>query len=140
MIDHNQELYLRASETFGEFAQAITNGHESGLSGARNTGVENATGSLVLFLDDDAKPAEDWIEQLIAPFADPDVVGVGGSAILDWSDGQASWRMPEDFYCLVGCSYRGLPEERAVVRNPIEANMAFRTEAIWHPCSGGGDE
>lgn len=130
VVDHNQELYGRASESFGGFAQVIPNQHETGLSGARNTGVASATGSLVLFLDDDARPGEDWIRQLTAPFADPKVMGVGGSALPEWSGGQAPWWMPEEFYWVVGCSYRGLPEQRAEVRNPIGANMAFRTEAI----------
>jgi lipopolysaccharide/colanic/teichoic acid biosynthesis glycosyltransferase len=41
--------------------------------------VAQASGELVLFTDGDCAPAEDWIEQLSAPFADPDVVGARGA-------------------------------------------------------------
>jgi hypothetical protein len=33
-------------------------------------------------------------------------------------------------YWVVGCSYVGLPTERAEIRNPIGANMAFRRDAL----------
>jgi len=35
--------------------------------------------------------------------------------------------MPPEFYWVVGCSYRGLPDTTSVVRNPIGANMSMRT-------------
>jgi len=31
---------------------------------------------------------------------------------------------------LVGCTYKGMPEKRAEIRNPIGANMSFRREAF----------
>ncbi len=50
----------------------------SGPAAARNYGVTQAHGDLVLFTDGDCAPAPDWIEQLSAPFADPEVVGARG--------------------------------------------------------------
>jgi glycosyltransferase involved in cell wall biosynthesis len=45
---------------------------------ARNAGVEAAAGDLVLFTDADCVPASDWVEHMIAPFADAEVQGVKG--------------------------------------------------------------
>ncbi len=47
--------------------------------GARNLGVQMARGDLVVFLTQDAEPAnERWLCQLTAPFRDPQVAGVYG--------------------------------------------------------------
>ena len=50
-----------------------------GPAAARNRGVEAAHGELVLFTDADCEPAPDWVEQMTAAFADPDVVGAKGT-------------------------------------------------------------
>jgi glycosyltransferase involved in cell wall biosynthesis len=52
---------------------------KQGPAAARNLGARNAAGDLVLFTDADCIPASDWVEQLTAPFADLEVVGVKGA-------------------------------------------------------------
>ncbi len=49
-----------------------------GAAAARNRGLFAAQGHLVLFTDADCEPASDWIEQMCAPFDDPQVSGVKG--------------------------------------------------------------
>jgi len=39
---------------------------------------------------------------------------------------------------VVGCSYRGLPESRALVRNPFGGNMSFRRR-VYSTCGGFRD-
>lgn len=49
-----------------------------GAASARSAGAARATGSLLLFTDADCEPAFDWIEQMAAALADPEVVGARG--------------------------------------------------------------
>lgn len=46
---------------------------------ARNLGLENATGDLVFFVDQDCTVPADWIEHLGQLFTDPTIGAVGGS-------------------------------------------------------------
>jgi len=49
-----------------------------GLSNARNSGLDAATGSIVAFTDDDAWPDRDWLTYLVSTLAATGDVGVGG--------------------------------------------------------------
>ena len=51
-----------------------------GIAVARNTGVKNARGEIVCFVDADTIPAPFWFAHIIRPFTKPSVVGVGGRA------------------------------------------------------------
>jgi GT2 family glycosyltransferase len=129
VIDHNPDLYAKASAAF-ESATVVENDGPTGLSGGRNTGVSTAKGDVVVFLDDDAWPEEQWLESYRAAFTAPDVAIVAGGVNAEWDGGaQPSW-FPEEFGWVVGCDYRGLPGDQQPVRNPIGANMAIRRYVI----------
>jgi cellulose synthase/poly-beta-1,6-N-acetylglucosamine synthase-like glycosyltransferase len=49
-----------------------------GAASARNLGAEKARSDIILFTDSDCEPFEDWITEMVAPFANPEVVGVKG--------------------------------------------------------------
>jgi len=98
---------------------------EKGLSNARNSGIKSAGGEIIAFIDDDAEADRKWLERLLVHYSDSDVIGVGGSAKALWSKKRPIW-FPEELDWIVGCSYKGLPEEVSVVRNPIGCNMSFR--------------
>ena len=51
----------------------------SGPASARNAGIGAARGEIIIFTDSDCAPVADWITQMVAPFADPQVAGVKGS-------------------------------------------------------------
>lgn len=130
VIDHNERLRERArTELTSPSTRVIASTGRPGLSGARNTGLRALESDLVAFLDDDARATEPWLEQLTAPFAHASVLATGGVAKPDWEAAPARWLSPE-LYWVIGCSYRGLPEDVAEIRNPIGANMAFRREAL----------
>ncbi|MCW2699962.1 MAG: glycosyl transferase family 2 [Blastococcus sp.] len=134
--DCNAELLERAREAFPDVV-CVPNGETPGLSGARNTGVRAATGDVVAFLDDDAAADPDWVARMLDAYADPQVAGVGGHVVPAWQAPRPAW-FPEEFLWVVGCSYRGLPTERAEIRNPIGANMSFRRTVFGSV--GGFDE
>lgn len=52
-----------------------------GLSLARNIGIKYAKGYIVIFLDDDAIPADDFVEQHIKAYQTNDIIGLRGKAI-----------------------------------------------------------
>jgi O-antigen biosynthesis protein len=64
----------------------ITTPHR-GLSHARNVGIEAATGEIVAFIDDDARPDPHWLTYLAVTFLRTDHVGVGGPNIAPAGDG-----------------------------------------------------
>ena len=49
-----------------------------GAAAARNAGAHRARGGIILFTDADCVPEPNWIEAMISPFADQDVVGASG--------------------------------------------------------------
>lgn len=124
VIDHNDDLLARSRDEFATHT-VLPNAHKQGLSGARNTGIAEATAEVVAFLDDDATADPAWLSATADALADPGVGGVGGRVLPNWETGAPGW-FPDEFLWVVGCSYRGLPEEQAEIRNPIGANMAFR--------------
>ena len=132
VIDHNDDLLARARAELlpaHPGLRIVANTRENGLSGARNTAIELCTSEVLAFLDDDATPDKHWLAELVAPFADPAVIAVGGRAEPRWPVARPAW-FPTEFDWVVGCSYRGLPTATAPVRNVIGCSMAFRAEAF----------
>jgi glucosyl-dolichyl phosphate glucuronosyltransferase len=128
VIDHNPALLERARSSFPGVV-VLENSERRGLSGARNSGIAAARGAIIAFLDDDATAAPDWVAQLLAGYADPRVIGVGGSIEPLWQQPRPGW-FPAEFDWVVGCTYRGTPTNAAPVRNLIGANMSFRREVF----------
>ncbi|MFA5175674.1 MAG: glycosyltransferase [Candidatus Nanoarchaeia archaeon] len=48
----------------------------------RNTGVINAKGEILAFIDDDAYPEKDWLEKALKDFEDKNIVAVGGPSLV----------------------------------------------------------
>jgi GT2 family glycosyltransferase len=129
VVDHNGPLLDRLAAVAGPGVVVLASTGPPGLSGARNTGVAACATTVVAFLDDDAVAEPDWLEALVAEYADPAVVAVGGRIEPRWEQGRPAW-FPDEFGWVVGCSYRGQPAGRAVVRNVIGANMSVRAGAL----------
>lgn len=87
------------------------------LSVSRNVGIEMACGDLVAFLDDDAIPDEDWLNDIVVAF-DSDEVGGAGGIVYDYTGyglqyrysvsnrlGSAAWNIdrPGEEFCYPGC-------------------------------------
>jgi glycosyltransferase involved in cell wall biosynthesis len=128
VIDHAPELLEEVRRLWPDIV-IVPNREKQGLSGARNTGVAEASGEVVAFLDDDAIAAPDWLQRLAAAYADSNVLGAGGTVRPRWVEGKPRW-FPPEFDWVVGCTHSGMPQELEPVRNLVGANMSFRRESL----------
>ena len=140
VIDHDEELFARAGRTWADSprVRVVANGHRTGLSGARNTGVDHAIGEIVAFLDDDAQARPGWLAALAAPYTDPTVMAVGGAAHPRWPGDRPPSLLPRELWWVVGCTYAGHPDRAGDVRNVLGASMSFRRSVF--AVVGGFDE
>lgn len=119
--DFDKSNYLKS---LNNFKLGISN--LSGLSNARNKGVELSSGDIIAFIDDDAIADINWISNLVICYKSPKVVGVGGPMKPLWISGEATW-IPEEFYWTMGCSYRSQKNTIHCVRSNFGSNMSFRS-------------
>jgi GT2 family glycosyltransferase len=136
VVDHNDALLERARGAFPD-VRVMGNPRTGGASGARNTGVAAARGTVIAFLDDDARPEPDWVERLLSGYDDPEVQAVGGVARPVWPVRRPA-HLPPELDWLVGCTYLGQPTVRTDVRNLWGCNMSVRAEVFER--IGGFDE
>jgi glycosyltransferase involved in cell wall biosynthesis len=66
------------SDIARSFPVRVIRTENRGLSNARNTGIDAATGDVVAFVDADARPDEDWLAYLVMTLTSSDFAGVGG--------------------------------------------------------------
>jgi glycosyltransferase involved in cell wall biosynthesis len=67
------------AEVAGRFSRVkLIRQSNAGPAAARNRGVQESCGTIILFTDDDCIPERTWLGAMLAPFANPEVVGVKG--------------------------------------------------------------
>jgi glycosyltransferase involved in cell wall biosynthesis len=131
-----------ATATFEEHARAVgvsvrlVRESERGASHTRNRGIAEATGSIIVFLDDDVVPAQDWLATLVEPIVAGRCNGTGGRVVLDPSVTRPEW-FDEPGLGGYLAAHDPSPVEREVVEDEfvITANAAFDTAILR---AGGG--
>ena len=102
-----------------------------GLNAARNAGVKNSNGEIIVFTDCDCIVSSDWIRKVVENFKDPRVSCVGGSAkgrdndfVSQYADNSIVLLMP----------FFKKREELSMIKlflhHPAGCNMAFRRKAF----------
>ena len=112
-----------------EHARVHGSSRRFGAGSTRNTALGYASGEIVAFLDDDAEATSEWLEQLVKPYEDPNVVAVGGAPLPRYQTARPRW-FPNEFDWVFGCAYAGMPLAVAPLRHLIGANMSARREAL----------
>lgn len=111
------------------------------LARSRNIGISAAGGDILAFLDDDAIPEPDWLEEIVA-FYDNDRVGAVGGYARDRSG--VAWQVQRIQLDRMGDATINLPEEApygpysANFPSMLGANSSFRRVAV--AALGGFDE
>jgi len=70
-----------------EYDVVLISTENRGLSNARNTGIEAASGEIVAYIDDDAYPDPHWLKYLATTFMTTSYIGVGGPNFAPPGDG-----------------------------------------------------
>lgn len=98
---------------------------KQGLSYARNRGIEETSGDIVVFLDDDAEALPDYLENLINHFKSNQLLVGGGKIIPKWETGKPKWmsRFLEPLVSVIDYSKKKVPFKQG--KYPIGANMFF---------------
>jgi glycosyltransferase involved in cell wall biosynthesis len=144
IVVDNSPAALSARQTCAAFTSgmAITYVEEprTGLSFARNRGLEAATAEIVAFIDDDAEADPGWVEALTAAFCRVQArpIAVGGPVHPLWHSRRPKWLPPAFLSTLSLVDYG--PEARALAF-PEEflagCNFAFGTSFLRE--AGGFD-
>ena len=116
-----------------KFDVRLINTPNNGLSRARNRGLDAATGEIIAYIDDDARPDEHWLRFIAHALATSDHVGIGGPNIVPVDD-------PPLAQCVANSP--GGPTHVLITDQLAEhipgCNMAFRVDRLREV--GGFDE
>ena len=131
VVDGTEEVYERVQTDYGTNPNTTIhcNDQNRGLSYSRNTGAELADGEVVAFLDDDAVAASNWAERIIDAYERYDALAVGGRMVPDWLSTKPEY-LPEEYYFLIGVTYKGFRETEGYVRNTFSSNLSFDREVF----------
>jgi len=69
------------AEILAKYPIKLLRKSNGGPASARNLGVKNASGEIILFLDSDCVPEPGWLQAMTAPFRQPEIAGVKGRYI-----------------------------------------------------------
>jgi len=109
---------------------------EPGVSVARNVGAVEATGDYIAYIDDDAIPAPDWIERILAAIAEADrpPALIGGRILPLWEAPLPNWWPASLRGSLSIIEAEGRGEYRTAALppglEPYGANMVVRARSL----------
>ncbi len=124
---------VRALEVTFSVALQVMREERLGLAIARNTGLREARGEVVVFVDDDVTFHEGWVKAWEDAFSDSSVAAAGGPIIPVFPDAVPAWYregIMAEGGATTGYYHHGeevlVCEPRAGVGYPFGGNMAIR--------------
>ncbi len=105
--------------------------NQQGLSFARNRGIEEATYDIINYIDDDAIPYPDFLENILKHFTNfPDTIGIGGVVIPNYEIGEPKWmsKYLEGLVTKVDLGKEIKKYDKKIF--PVGCNMTYRKSAL----------
>jgi GT2 family glycosyltransferase len=99
----------------------------------RDLALGAASGEILAFIDDDAYPAKDWLQEAVKNFSDPAVAAVGGPAITPKEDSlrqHASGAIYSLWLASAGAAERYIPGRRKEVDDWPSCNFLVRKSVM----------
>lgn len=100
---------------------------QQGKSHALNSGIREARGNILAFMDDDVTVHPSWLQSLTAPLRSDEWAGAGGRIVPAWTFSPPRWLFADSYHAagpLVG--FHPSPNAGRLKEAPIGTNMAFR--------------
>lgn len=102
-----------------------------GLSFARNRGIHEAKGEIIVFVDDDAMMEPSYIKNLLAFYCEHvEVAAVGGRIYPRYEVRKANWLSPVLMPLIAALDKGNTPKPFSWGKFPIGANMSFRKQVF----------
>jgi glycosyltransferase involved in cell wall biosynthesis len=134
VVDNNSSPPVSARLGITDRSVRVVREPKQGLAAARECGVNNTTGAILVFVDDDNLIAPDYLLNVRTIFTDPKIGVVSGTVVPEYETPPPAWfREFEN-----GLAVRRPPTDAAYITNipshneyfPIGAGMSVRREVI----------
>lgn len=133
VVDNNSQDQTR--EVVEEFCRRLPGRFcyiselQQGKSHALNTGIREAQGEILAFMDDDVTVEPDWLWNLTASLHNAQWAGAGGRILPKWPCPPPPWIPLKEWYGKAPLVIFDLGSESGPLTElPIGTNMAFRRE------------
>ncbi len=127
--DNTREVILALSEDYPDRFRTVAE-TKQGLSTARNSGIRDSTGEVLVFVDDDALPCESWLESLVGEFERPQTWAAGGPVVPLISTPYPDWFSALFLPYLSAWDLGGRAQDLTYNNYPRGTNIAFRRTAF----------
>jgi len=109
---------------------------QQGISHARNSGIQDARGNILTFIDDDETAGPEWLQNLTANLYTGEWSGAGGRILPVWNCPRPRWLADESALTSAPLAmFDAGTEAGELAESPFGANMAFRKE-VFELCGG----
>lgn len=117
-------------EAHGHAGLEVVYSFPPGLSRARNMAIEKCRTKYIVFIDDDAFPAPEWLSSLLDVFRKSGASAVAGPIDPIWPAHQPDW-LPEKYIgCLTILDHGHTDRKLSEYEFAYGTNMAFSTDAL----------